>query len=63
MAKVSEIIKKIKKYTNCYILRHGGEHDVWINPDTGVTFTIPRHASQEVKIGTANSIYKSAGLK
>jgi predicted RNA binding protein YcfA (HicA-like mRNA interferase family) len=63
MAKVSEIIRKIKKYTNCYIIRHGAEHDVWINPDTGISFTIPRHSSKEVKKGTADSIYKAAGLK
>ena len=63
MAKVSEIVRKIKKYTKCYIIRHGAEHDVWINPDTNVTFTIPRHQSREVKTGTENSIYKSAGLR
>ena len=62
MATVSEIIKKIKRKTRCYIVRHGAEHDVWINPDTGVEFTIPRHPSREVKTGTAKSILRAAGL-
>ena len=63
MAKVSEVVRKIKKYTKCYIIRHGAEHDVCINPDTGLSFTIPRHQSKEIKNGTAESIYKAAGLK
>ncbi len=63
MAKASEVIKKIKKYTNCYIIRHGAEHDVWFNPDNGRQFTIPRHPSKEIKTGTVESIYKAAGLK
>ena len=63
MAKVSEVVKKIRKSTNCYIVRHGAEHDVWLNPDTGMHFTIPRHPSREIKTGTVESIYKAAGLK
>lgn len=62
MAKVSEVIRKIRKHTNCYIVRHGAEHDIWLNPDTGVQFTIPRHPSKEIKTGTVKNIYKAAGL-
>ena len=62
MATAAEIKKKIRKYTSCYFLREGGNHEIWVNPVTGVKFQIPRHPSQEVKTGTAISIYKAAGL-
>ncbi len=63
MATVSEIVRKIRSNTNCYLLRQGSNHEIWKNPDTGVVFQIPRHYSQEVPTGTANSIYRCAGLK
>ena len=63
MATVSEIIKQIRKKTNCYIVREGSNHEIWINPDTGEMFQNPRHPSQEVPTGTAKSIYKKAGLR
>lgn len=62
MAKISEIIKEIQKKTSCYKVREGSRHEVWINPDTGKEFTIPRHHSKEVPPGTAKSILKDAGL-
>ena len=62
MAKVSEIVKKIKKQTNCYLFREGRNHEIWLNPDTGKEFQIPRHYSKELPIGTANNILKAAGL-
>jgi len=63
LAKVSEIIKQIKKYTNCYFLREGGQHEIWFNPDNEKEFQVPRHYSKELPTGTANKILKSAGLK
>lgn len=36
MAKVSEIIREIKKQTNCYVLREGRNHEIWIDPDAGI---------------------------
>ena len=63
MSTASEIKRKIKKYTNCYLVREGANHEVWMNPDTGKEFTIPRHPSKEVPYGTEQSIYKQAGLK
>lgn len=62
MAKVSELVKKIKKQTNCYILREGSNHEIWLNPNTGKIFQIPRHYSKELPTGTANSILRDAGL-
>ena len=40
--KASELTKLAKK-NGCRIKRHGSEHDIWINPQTGRTAQIPRH--------------------
>ena len=63
MPTVSDIVRKIKKETNCYLLREGGNHEIWMNPDTGKAFSIPRHSSQELKKKTEISILRDAGLK
>ena len=63
MSTASEIKRKIRRRTNCYFVREGANHEVWMNPDTGKIFTIPRHPSQEVNYKTEQSIYKQAGLK
>ena len=60
--KVNEITRMAKK-SGCHILRHGSEHDIWINPKTGGTSPIPRHQSKELATGTANRIMKDLGLK
>ena len=62
MAKVSEIVKMIKKETHCYMIREGANHEIWLNPDTGEEFPIPRHYSKELPKGTANNILRKAGL-
>lgn len=60
--KTSELIKKLSKF-GCYIQRHGKRHDMWYSPITGKSFPVGRHASEEVKTGTLNSILEAAGLK
>jgi predicted RNA binding protein YcfA (HicA-like mRNA interferase family) len=60
--KASELTRLAKKQ-GCYILRHGSRHDIWINPATGGTASIPRHKSEEVPTGTASQILKNLGLK
>jgi predicted RNA binding protein YcfA (HicA-like mRNA interferase family) len=60
--KVSELIRLAKK-RGCRIKRHGAEHDVWINPKTNNTASIPRHQSKEIATGTAYTIMKALGLK
>jgi predicted RNA binding protein YcfA (HicA-like mRNA interferase family) len=60
--KVSELTRLAKKY-GCHIKRHGSEHDIWINPKTGGTTSIPRHQSKEIPTGTASKIKKDLGLK
>jgi len=60
--KVSEMVRKIKKI-GCYITDHGKKHDEWYSPITGKKFRVPRHQTQELPTGTAESIAKDAGLK
>ena len=59
--KLSELLKLLKSNGN-ELYRHGTNHDIWINPETGKQFPVPRHA-KEIAAGTANSILKDAGLK
>ena len=59
--KASELTRLAKKH-GCYIKLHGAEHDVWINPVTGMIARIPRHQSKEVATGTALDIIKDLGL-
>lgn len=40
----------------CYLKREGGSHSIWINPNTGVTETVPRHS--EIKEPLARKILK-----
>lgn len=58
----NELIKLLKQ-RGCYLIEHGSRHDRWFSPITNRDFMVPRHGSQEVAVGTANSILKSAGLK
>lgn len=46
----------------CTIAREGKGHTIWYSPITGKTFTVGRHKTQDVPIGTYKSIMKSAGL-
>ena len=60
--KASELARLAKKH-GCYIKRHGSQHDIWVNPNTGNTARIPRHQSKEVATGTADNIINDLGLK
>ena len=46
VAKVSEIIKKIKA-CGCYKIREGANHEIWYSPVTGQEFPVPRHYGKE----------------
>lgn len=37
-----DLIKKIETQ-GCILLRHGGKHDIYHNPETGATEPVPRH--------------------
>lgn len=54
--KRSELEKRLRK-AGCYPGRNGSNHDKWINPKTGKSEWIPRHAG-EIPTGTAMKILK-----
>ena len=54
--KTSELIR-ILSCNGCELERHGSRHDKWVNPSTGVSEFIPRHAA-EVPKGLADKILK-----
>ena len=59
--KTSELEKLLKKL-GAKFLRHGTNHDVWINPENQKTTLIWRHA-KDVPSGTLNQIMKDLGYK
>lgn len=61
--KYKELERMVKK-SGCYDTgKQMAGHPLWINPKTGVRFTMSNHGSEEVAKGTLNSILKAAGLK
>lgn len=55
--KVSQLTRTLTK-AGCFVVRHGGNHDIWFSPVTGETSAVPRHGSQELHKGTLDSILK-----
>ena len=53
--KRAELIRQIKKL-GCILIRHGGRHDWYQNPETGACQPVPRH--DEIKDHLANHILK-----
>jgi len=37
-----DLVKHLSK-TGCVLLRHGGRHDIYHNPNTGNSEPVPRH--------------------
>ena len=60
--KTSEFIRQIKKH-GIKFLKHGANHDWYINPENGKVTQIGRHGVQDLKTGTMNRILKDLGLK
>jgi predicted RNA binding protein YcfA (HicA-like mRNA interferase family) len=56
--KRTDLIKRIKGL-GCVFIRHGGRHDWYQNPKTGVSQAIPRH--REIKERLAQSIVRKLG--
>nr|DAF26561.1 MAG TPA: hypothetical protein [Caudoviricetes sp.] len=52
-------LRKILIKSGAKLLRHGGQHDVWVR--LGKVTTVPRH--REIAEGTAKSILKQLGIK
>ncbi|MDZ4369103.1 MAG: type II toxin-antitoxin system HicA family toxin [Afipia sp.] len=44
----------------CLLLRHGGRHDIYLNPETGQKQPIPRH--REIDDTLAKHIRKYLGI-
>lgn len=44
----------------CLLLREGGKHSVWVNPDTESRSTVPRH--REIPRSTARKICDQLGV-
>ena len=53
--KRAELIRQIKKL-GCILIRHGGKHDWYQNPETGLCQPVPRHG--EIKDHLARHILK-----
>jgi len=53
--KRAELIRQIKKL-GCILIRHGGKHDWYQNPETGLCQPVPRHG--EIKDHLARHIIK-----
>ena len=60
--KTSEFIRQLKK-RGIKFLKHGANHDWYINPENGKVTQIGRHGSKEIKTGMAERILKDLGLK
>ena len=50
-----------KSLLRCELLREGGRHSWWHNPEQNKRSVIPRHA--EIKDILANKIYKNLAVK
>jgi predicted RNA binding protein YcfA (HicA-like mRNA interferase family) len=40
----------------CFLHRHGGSHDIWLNPATRSETSVQRH--REIPLGTVRAICK-----
>jgi len=56
--KRADLIKAIKNL-GCILIRHGGKHDWYRNPLTGVSQPVPRH--RELNEHLARNILKKLG--
>ncbi|MDE6802878.1 MAG: type II toxin-antitoxin system HicA family toxin [Muribaculaceae bacterium] len=46
----------------CYLLRYGGNHEIWYSPITGKRFPVPSHGSKEVPPSTERYIRINSGV-
>jgi len=56
--KKRELEKRLRKQ-GCLLIRHGGNHDWWQNPETKISQPIPRH--NEINEHLARHILKILG--
>ena len=53
-----DLIRTIKGF-GCILVRHGGKHDWYRNPVTGMSQPVPRH--RDIREGLASHILKALG--
>jgi len=53
-----DLVRKIEEL-GCEFIRHGGKHDWYPNPETGVSQAVPRH--KEINEHLARQIIKVLG--
>jgi len=53
--KRTDLIRKLEE-AGCVLIRHGGKHDWYRNPKTGVSQPVPRH--REIKEVLAGHVLK-----
>lgn len=58
--KRKDLIKAIESL-GCILLRHGGKHDMYHHPKTGVTQPVPRH--REINESLARKIIKDFSVR
>ncbi len=51
-----DLISQLEQ-AGCYLIRHGGKHDIYHNPKNGKTEPVPRH--REINERLAKKIIKS----
>jgi mRNA interferase HicA len=56
--KRTDLIKKLSEM-GCVLIRHGGRHDWYRNPNTGMSQPVPRH--KEIKEPVVRHIIKLLG--
>ncbi|HIE30949.1 MAG TPA: type II toxin-antitoxin system HicA family toxin [Methanosarcinales archaeon] len=47
--------------SGCYLKRHGGRHDIYVNPGNGKKAPVPRHS--EIKESLCELIRKQLGIR
>jgi mRNA interferase HicA len=55
-----DLIRKLQR-CGCVLIRHGGRHDWYQNPDTGISQPVPRHS--EIQETLAQHILKMLDRK
>ncbi|TVS20587.1 MAG: type II toxin-antitoxin system HicA family toxin [Planctomycetaceae bacterium] len=58
--KRTELERRLRR-AGCFLKREGRSHSIWINPQSGIVETIPRHA--EVKEPLARKILRNLGAR
>jgi len=58
--KRAELERRLRR-SGCHLKREGSSHSIWINPQSGVIETIPRHS--EIKEPLAKKILRNLGAQ